>query len=81
MIKYLDLRKQNYLDRKKIGGHQQTLFDIDTWGQNPYSCFKARIYIELSTLFAFFTIYETYTKSYFFDLLYFWNYCWCFFNF
>ena len=54
MIKYLDLRKQNYLDRKKIGGHQQTLFDIDTWGQNPYSCFKARIYIELSTLFAFF---------------------------
>ena len=53
MIKYLDLRKQNYLDRKKIGGHQQTLFDIDTWSQNPYSCFKARIYIELSTLFAF----------------------------
>ena len=54
MIKYLDLRKKNYLDRKKIGGHQQTLFDIDTWSQNPYSCFKARVYIELSTIFAFF---------------------------
>tara|TARA_B100000575_G_scaffold294034_1_gene307664 strand:+ start:2722 stop:3531 length:810 start_codon:yes stop_codon:yes gene_type:complete len=53
MIKYLDLRKQNYLDRKKIGGHQQTIFDIDTWSKNPYSCFKARIYIELSSLFAF----------------------------
>ena len=54
MIKYLNLRKQNYFDRKKIGGHQQTLFDIDTWRQNPYSCFKARVYIELSTIWAFF---------------------------
>ena len=71
MIKYLDLRKQNYLDRRKLGGHQQTLFDIDLWRKNPYSCFKARIYIEISTSISFFcTIYETYTKSYFFNFVF-----------
>jgi hypothetical protein len=63
MIKYLDLRKKNYIDRKKIGGHQQTLFDIDTWSQNPYSCFKARIYIELSTIFAFFLQFTKFTPN------------------
>lgn len=63
MIKYLDLRKKNYIDRKKIGGHQQTLFDIDTWRQNPYSCFKARIYIELSTIFAFFLQFTKFTPN------------------
>ena len=63
MIKYLDLRKQSYLDRKKVGGHQQTLFDIDTWSQNPYSCFKARVYIELSTIFAFFLQYTKLTPN------------------
>ena len=52
MIKYLELRKKNYLDRKT--GHQKSIFDIDTWKENPYSCFKARVYIELSTFFAFF---------------------------
>ena len=52
MIKYLELRKKNYLDRKT--GHQKSIFDIDTWKENPYSCFKARVYIELSTFLLFF---------------------------
>lgn len=63
MIKYLDLRKQNYLDRRKLGGHQQTLFDIDSWRKNPYSCFKARIYIEISTVLAFFVQFTKLTPN------------------
>ena len=61
MIKYLELRKKNYLDRKT--GHQKSIFDIDTWKENPYSCFKARVYIELSTFFAFFLQFTSLTPN------------------
>lgn len=51
MIKFSKLRINNFKDRKK-----QNLkfgFDITDWRRSPYSCFKARIYIELSSIFAF----------------------------
>tara|TARA_B100000579_G_scaffold438014_1_gene470881 strand:+ start:7641 stop:8438 length:798 start_codon:yes stop_codon:yes gene_type:complete len=51
MIKYLDLRRQNYEDRKTRNTDFE--FDILDWKSNPYSCLKARIYIELSSIFAF----------------------------
>ena len=51
MIEYLDLRQKSYDDRRS--DHEKTLFDIDTWKKNPYSCFKSRIYIELSSIFAY----------------------------
>ena len=52
MIKYAELRVRNYEDRRK-----QNLnfgFDISDWKSNPYSFIKARLYIELSSIFAFF---------------------------
>lgn len=52
MTKYLDLRSQNYEYRSVRNNTLE--FDIHDWKTSPYSCFKARIYIELSTLFAFF---------------------------
>ena len=51
MIRYSDLRQKSYLDRR--GEHQTSLFDIDTWKKNPYSCLKSRVYIELSIIFAY----------------------------
>ena len=44
MIKYLDLRKKNYEDRKKRNINFD--FNIYDWKKSPYSCFKARVYIE-----------------------------------
>ena len=61
MIKYLDLREKNYLDRRS--DHEKTLFDIDSWKKNPYSCFKSRIYIELSTIFAYFLQFTSITPN------------------
>ena len=52
MIKYLDLRTKNYEDRKKRNINFD--FNINDWYKSPYSCLKARVYIELSTIFAFF---------------------------
>lgn len=52
MIKYLDLRKKNYEDRKNRNVNFD--FNIYDWKKNPYSCLKARVYIELSTILAFF---------------------------
>lgn len=69
MIKYLDLRTKNYEDRKKRNINFD--FNINDWYKSPYSCLKARVYIELSTIFAFFfSIYLYNSKSYFIDLLY-----------
>ena len=61
MIKYLDLREKSYLDRRS--DHEKTLFDIDSWKKNPYSCFKSRIYIELSTIFAYFLQFTSITPN------------------
>jgi len=61
MIKYLDLRKKNYEDRKKRNTNFD--FNIYDWKKSPYSCFKARIYIELSTIFAFFFQYTSLTAN------------------
>ena len=61
MIKYLDLRDESYLDRR--ADHQKNLFDIDSWKKNPYSCFKSRIYIELSTIFAYFLQFTSITPN------------------
>ena len=52
MIKYLDLRKKNYVDRRS--NREKIQFDIDSWKKSPYSCFKSRVYIELSSIFAYF---------------------------
>jgi len=51
MINYFDLRKKNYEDRRIRNNSFE--FDILDWKGNPYSCFKARIYIELSSILAF----------------------------
>ena len=61
MIKYLDLRKKNYEDRKKRNINFD--FNIYDWKKSPYSCFKARVYIELSTIFAFFLQYTSLTAN------------------
>ena len=60
MVKYLDLRKKSYLDRRS--DHVKNLYDIDNW-RNPYSCIKSRIYIELSTIFAFFLQFTSITPN------------------
>ncbi len=52
MIKYLDLRKKNYVDRRS--NREKIQFDIDSWKKSPYSCLKSRVYIELSSFFAYF---------------------------
>jgi len=52
MIKYSNLRNQNYKTRRKIE-LRNSAFDIQNWKKNPYSSFKAIIYIELSSIFAF----------------------------
>ena len=61
MIKYLDLREKSYLDRRS--DREKNLFDIDSWKKNPYSCFKSRIYIELSTIFAYFLQFTSITPN------------------
>ena len=61
MIKYFDLRKKNYADRKKRNDLFE--FDIYNWKSNPYSCLKARVYIELSTFFAFLTQFTSLTAN------------------
>jgi hypothetical protein len=50
MIKFLTLRKKNYIDRKKNNPKE---LDITNWKSSRYSCLKARIYIELSSIFAY----------------------------
>ncbi len=61
MIKYLDLRTKNYKDRKKRNINFD--FNIYDWKKSPYSCLKARVYIELSTIFAFFFQYTSLTAN------------------
>jgi len=61
MIKYLDLRTKNYKDRKERNTNFD--FNIYDWKKNPYSCLKARVYIELSTIFAFFVQYTSLTAN------------------
>ena len=61
MIKYFDLRKKNYADRKKRNDLFE--FDIYNWKSTPYSCLKARVYIELSTIFAFLTQFTSLTAN------------------
>ena len=52
MIKYQKLINQNY--EYSANRDSDFGFDFYDWKSNPYSCFKARIYIKLSTLFAIF---------------------------
>lgn len=61
MIKYLDLRKKNYEDRKKRNNLFE--FNIDDWISSPYSCLKARVYIELSSIFAYLTQFTSLTAN------------------
>jgi len=61
MIKYLDLRTRNYEDRKKRIDFFEV--DINDWKKNPYSFLKAIIYIELSTILAFFFQYTFLTAN------------------
>ncbi len=61
MIKYLDLRLKNYKDRKKRNNLFE--FNIDDWKSNPYSCLKARVYIELSSIFAYLTQFTSLTAN------------------
>lgn len=61
MIKYLDLRTRNYEDRKKRSNFFEV--DINDWKKNPYSFLKAIIYIELSTILAFFFQYTFLTAN------------------
>ena len=38
-------------------------FNIDDWKSNPYSCLKARVYIELSSIFAYLTQFTSLTAN------------------
>ena len=53
MIKYFNLRNQNYKTRRKIELKSPAAFDVFNWKKNPYSSFKAIIYIELSSIFTY----------------------------
>lgn len=51
MIKYSDIRKLNYTDRRQRNLNFD--YDINDWKSHPYTCLKSRVYIELSSIFAF----------------------------
>ena len=51
MIRYSDIRKLNYKDRRQRNFNFD--YDIYDWKSNPYTCLKSRVYIELSSIFAF----------------------------
>ena len=51
MLSFTQLRKHNYDYRRD---ELVDIANIDDWKFSPYSCFKARIFIELSTILAFF---------------------------
>ena len=48
MIKYFNLRNQNYKTRRKIELKSPAAFDVFNWKKTPYSSFKAIIYISIS---------------------------------
>ena len=55
------IRKTHYRgQRKKM---KQFWFDMDDWLRNPYSCFKARFYIETSAIIVFFVQYTKITPN------------------
>ncbi len=59
-LKYI--RKIHYKgQRKKI---KELWFDIDDWIKNPYSCFKARYFIETSSIIAFILQYTKITPNF-----------------
>ena len=51
MLSFTKLRQYNYHFRRN---EDTGVADIDDWKFSPYSCFKSRIYIELSTILTFF---------------------------
>ena len=51
MLSFSKLRKHNYYFRRN---EDDGVANIDDWKFSPYTCFKSRIYIELSTILAFF---------------------------
>ena len=54
-MKYSELRTRNYSHTKKYA--DSVNLNVDEWIKRPYSCFKARINIELSTVIVFFLQY------------------------
>ena len=51
MLSFSKLRQHNYYFRRN---EDDGVANIDDWKFSPYTCFKSRIYIELSTILAFF---------------------------
>jgi len=51
-MKYFELRAYNYTGKGEYA--ESVNLNIDDWIKSPYTCFKARIYIELSTVLVYF---------------------------
>jgi hypothetical protein len=51
-MKYSELRTYNYTGKREYG--ESVNVNLDDWIKRPYTCFKARIYIELSTVLVYF---------------------------
>ena len=54
-MKYSSIRKLHYKTQRKK--HLQMNIDLDDWFYSPYSCLKARFFIELSALIVSFLQY------------------------
>ena len=51
ILKLSEIRNKHYDHERKKSINVDA--DIDDWKYSPYNCFKARIYIELSSLLVF----------------------------
>jgi hypothetical protein len=51
MLKLLEIRNKHYSHQRRKLINMDA--DIDDWKYSPYNCFKARVYIELSSLLVF----------------------------
>ena len=69
MLSFTQLRKHNYDYRRD---ELVDIANIDDWKFSPYSCFKARIFIELSTILAFFATHKSITKPNYLPIYFTW---------
>ena len=53
-MKYQAIRKLHYKREKKALSKHPLYFDMHNWLKSPYTCFKIRLYIELSSIIVYF---------------------------
>ena len=53
-MKYQAIRKLHYKREKKALSKPPLYFDMHNWLKSPYTCFKIRLYIELSSIIVYF---------------------------